>query len=267
MRRSSERRPGARTRSRRGAVAVAVALLMAGAACREPPREFVTRRALLEREAEHLRRYVAVPEDRSLVGFEDLSVTVRGGVVQDLLSSLLPHRVVVEDRLRLDLRRATVRFRNGLALVQLEGRASPVRDSSTFGEFALFGTLEVLGIDAGAQALRTRIRVHGLQARDVGVGFLRPPVERLLNQLAPESATALEGYLSRVRIPVRLEERVPLPRVELDEVTIPADSLSLGLAIRDVKVLRDRLWVSVGVAVGGSSPTPRPAAADAVGAP
>ena len=248
-------------------LAIVLLCVLTGQGCRDPSRAYETQRTLLEAEAEHLRGYLqeAAAGD-GLVSFDDVAVGIRPHVLHGVLSALLPRDVVVEERLQVRLERARVAFRNGLALVRLEGRAHPVGSPSTYGAFLLSGSFEVLGIEPGAEVLRTRVRVFGVHTRDIGMGPVRPPVERLLDELAPETRRAVESVLARIEVPVGLEEVVRLPRVAEEEVTIPADSLRLGLELRRVTVLEDRLWIEVGVRLAGMEPDGRSTGAPGIGA-
>lgn len=223
------------------------------AACGGDGARVAAERTVLERERATLREYLADREAGRLLSPPDLLLVVRGELVQSVLEAGLPQARTLEDRYRVTLREARVAFRSGLALVELGGRAALADDPGVFADITVFGVLEVVGLDPVRSTLAARVEVVALEATDVGVGGLSPPAERLVERLAGPRLEELNRLLEDLEIPVRLQEVVELPGVETDEVTIPpAEPLALEIELREVRVLRDRLWTSV--AVGISAP-------------
>lgn len=241
------------------------AVVVAVAACDGPPARQAAERSILEQERKALAEYLATPPDTSLVPFGDILVTVHQDLIQIVLDAALPHTRTVAERFRLTLDRAEVRFRSGLGLVELEGRAALAERPDVFADVTVFGLLDIVGLDPTRSTLRMRVEVLGLDTRDVGVQGISPPAERLVDALAERKTGEFNQILDRLEIPVRLQEVIELPGLEEAEVTIRGGSLPLTVALRDVKVLEDRLWVSVGVDVGVPLETAAPAAGD--GAP
>lgn len=201
-------------------------------------------RATLIRERDALRRYVDQASG-PLVPFDAVVVVIRGELLQEVLDGVLPVERPVGESVLLTLRSARVRFRSGLALVELEGRAALRDNPAVFADLLVSGVLEVLGVDAATGTLATRIQVLGFETADVGVAGLSPPAERLVNRLASGRAQSLNEVLERIEVPVRLAETLDLPAVDEPEVTIRGGSVAFRLQVEDVKVLDDRLWVAV----------------------
>lgn len=222
---------------------------LALAGCDAPPARPDARALALEREREVLQRYLEAPEDR-LVPFDDVLVVVGEEVLSEVLRAALPHRATVGDRYRLDLAQAQVDFRDGLALVELEGRAALLARPDVYADLVVVGVFRVLDLDPRRSTLRGRVEVLGFETREVGVAGLSPPVERLVDGLAAERAAELNEILGALEIPVLLEQEIRLPSVQEAEVTIPGGALPLRLEVTEVRVLAGRLWISLAAGIG-----------------
>lgn len=220
-------------------------------------------RLALEAELSALEAYASAEPGRSLADFDDTLVVIREELVQQLIAAVLPVEATVRDLwLRVDS--AGVEFRPGLAIVRLATRVSPARGSSLSADVRLLGAFEIQPFPEEGEALAARVRMFGLDTRDVRLGALSPPAERLVDELARLRATELNDLLGTIQIPVRLVEVVQVPAVELDEVTIPEARLPVRFELASVRVLEggvfasfriDRQWSDVATwSAGGLSP-------------
>ncbi len=202
-------------------------------------------RIALERERDALSRYLAEADSADLVPFDGFLIVVRENLIRDVVQASLPHTTTVADRYRLELSLAEVRFRNGLALVELAGRAALADRPGVWADLTVVGLFRVLDLDPGRATLRARVEVLGFETREVGVGGLSPPLERVVDGLAARYAAELDDALGQLEVPVRLWEEIELPAVEEPEITIPSSSLAVRLQVTDARVLQDRIFVSV----------------------
>lgn len=199
----------------------------------------------LERERDALTRYLAHADTGALVPFDGFLVVVREDLIGEVVQAALPHTTMVADRYRLELNVAEVRFRNGLALVDLAGRAALSDRPGVWADVTVVGLFRVLDLDPRRATLRARVEVLGFETREVGVGGLSPPLERLVDGLGARYAAELDDVLGQLEVPVRLREQIELPRVEEPEITIPSSTLAVRLQVTDARVLQDRIFISV----------------------
>lgn len=210
----------------------------------------------LEARRDALRTYLAAMapdsgEARALVPFDDVLVVVRRPMLETLIAATLPFESVLDRRYHLRVDSAAVTLRTGIALVELDGRAALVDQPSVFADVTLLGALEIsTAPDAGgdgAPSLSGRIEIYGLDTRELRVATLTPPAERLLDGIARLRVNELNRVLEDIPIPIRLQERIDLPAVEEDEVTIPAGTLDAIFRLVAVRVMEEGIFVSLGV--------------------
>lgn len=205
-------------------------------------------RAVLQRELQSLGRYleagVAGPSEDA-----DLLIAIRESLVGEIVAAGLPVQGVFGDRYRVRLDAVTVDFRTGLALLQLDGRASLADRPDVFADVTLYGVLEVLGIEGEPPALVGRVEALALATREVGVAGASPAVERLVDAVAGRHLADLNALLGTVRLPVSLERSVLLPAVDTGAVRIGALELGIDARLREVLVADRRLWVEIGIQV------------------
>lgn len=205
-------------------------------------------RRVLEAERDALRAYLADPEPAGgVVPFDDILVTIRAPLIGDLIAAALPIEGTVEGRFVIRVDSARVTLRTGLALVELSGRARLADDEDVFADIWLMGALEVGTAPYDASSLGAEVSILGIRTREVGLGRLSPPAERLVDELARVRLSELDRLLDRVPIPVRLDELVALPAVDVEEVTIPAASLDVGFRLSGVRVLEEGVFASLSV--------------------
>ncbi len=191
--------------------------------------------------------------------FADILVTIRGPIITELIDATLPIEREIGGRFLIRVDSARVTLRPGLALVEMSGRARLLASQDVFADIWLMGSLE-LGSALDEGSLAADISILGVQTRDVGLGPLSPPAEGLVDELARLRLSELDRVLGEIPIPVRLDEFVELPRVEEQEVTIPAARLAIGFRLDAVRVLEQGIFVSVGI---DRHPGPGPATPDA----
>lgn len=252
---------------RRGALGAPILALLL-AACEAGSPRLEARHAALRAERDALREYLAAARlagapgasgglpgaaSTSVVPFADVLLLIRPGLITDLVDAALPIERTLGERYRVRADSARVTLRPGLALVELAGRASLVTDPGVFAEITLIGAFEVGAAPEGGADLGARVRLLGVETRDVRLGALSPPAERLVDGLARVRLAELNDLLGEIEIPVRLEETVGLPRVEVDEVTIPPATLSLGVSLDAVRVLEEGVFVSLAVDRAGGA--------------
>lgn len=231
-------------------LAVVISATIALAGCRHDDVGVGAEERVLERERAALERYLAEADEGPLVQFDGLLVVVKDQLVRQVVETALPFRTTVGERYVLDLAEADVRFRSGLALVRLHGRASLVGRPDVYADLTVVGSFRVIGLDPDRSTLQARVEVLGFDTRKVEVGGMSPPVRRLINGLAAYRTAELSDVLGTLDIPILLREEIELPAVAESEVTISASALPLRLEVTSVKVLVDRLWISVSADVG-----------------
>jgi hypothetical protein len=184
----------------------------------------------------------------------DVLISVRESLLRDLIAASLPFEHEIADRFVITADNVEVDFQPGMALVEFAGHASPAALGPISVEILILCSLELLELTPDAPDLRAKLSVLGFQVMGLEVGRLLPPVERLVNDLGRSRLGTLTDLLGEIEIPIRLEQQITLPAVDNEEVTIPAASLPLSSEVRAVFVGEDRLWVSVGLAVGETPP-------------
>ena len=142
-----------------------------------------------------------------------------------------------------------VEFGEGLALVRLEARVAWADRPDVSALVDVIGALEILGIRESTGSLTSRVEILGFETRDVQLGSLSPPVERLLDELVSRPAEELNRLLGEVDIPIRLLRSVRIPAVDEEEVTIAGVELPVRVGVHDVRVEAERLWVHLDVEV------------------
>ena len=225
-----------------------IGLLLQHACVAPPPLEQRVERDLLERQRAALHRELAREADAEHEA--GAVVLVPASLIAQALEIALPLETVVADRFRIRADSAQVDFTGGLALVRLSGQAQWADRTGVSAAIDLIGALQILEIRESTGRLSARVEILGFETRDVRLGSLTPPAERLLNELAQRPVGDLNALLERIEVPVHLTETIRLPAVEEDEITIPAVDVPLAMGIHDVRVGADRLWIYLDIAPG-----------------
>ena len=218
-------------------------LVLAALSC-TPPEPFERRveRELLLRQKAALERTLASRADTDHEG--GVVVVIPRTLLARLLSLALPIDATV-DRFHITANQARVDFEEELAIVRLEARVAWADDEDVNALVDVVGALEVLGLAESTGSLTARVEILGIETRDVQLGGLSPPVERLLDEVATRPAERLNRLLGEIEIPVRLSRSIPIPAVAEEEVTIAGAELLMRAGLHDVRVVGEHLWVQL----------------------
>jgi hypothetical protein len=247
--------PRAGRATRAWLLGLAVGALLAG--CREaPPERVLDLEGHLERQVADLRTLVDRAEKGRLVPRDGLIVAVREEAVRRMAQLALPRDEVLQDRFRVRLERADVRFRDRHGAVRLEGRVGWADDADLYRadvyvDLTLFGRIDVGAIDAKHGTLSVDLVPIGFEIRRVSVGQGQPTIRQLAEALARALPEGLSALRSSVAIPVAFEREIRLQAREEGPLRLRAASLPLRLVVRDASAHGGRLWVSVGVETPG----------------
>jgi hypothetical protein len=224
-------------------------LLLAGCGPREPLAQRLERDLLL-RQKEALERELARPQAELDA---DIVVVIPDALVDELLEVALPVEAVVGGRFRILVDSGRVDFTAGLALVHLFALVAAADRDDVSARIQILGTLQLLEIQESG-TLASRVEILGWQTQDVRLAGLSPPAGRLLDELAARPASDLNELLSRIEIPVQLMPTIPLPRVEEDELTIPAVEVPVAARLDEVRVGGGRMYVHIDIALPERAP-------------
>jgi hypothetical protein len=233
-------------------------LLPPGCGFRPEARQAVEE-AILDRRSEGLEALTAAARRNAgrVIGPEDILVVVGQGLVQQVLDGAVPYERTIGDRFRVRVAQCSVHFEDGLALVQLDGRASLTAGGEVGAELTAYGGLDVVDLDAESGVLRARVHVFAVEAKRAGVLGLPTPAGRLAEEISREKLESFSSLLSSVEIPVRLERAITLPAIYTESgVSIAAMHLPLNLSVVEVLSFRRRLWVTIRASLMGPSAAP-----------
>jgi hypothetical protein len=242
----------------RAAVLVLAAFLPPGCGSRPEARRAVEE-AILDRRSEGLEALTAAARKNAgrIIGPEDILVVVGQGLVQQVLDGAVPFERTIGERFRVRVAQCSVHFEDGLALVELNGRASLSAGRKVGAELTVYGGLDVVDLDPQSGVLRARIHVFAVEARRVGVLGLPTPAGRLAEEIGREKLESFSSLLSSVEIPVRLERAITLPAIGTESgVSIAATHLPLNLSVVEVLSFRRRLWVTIRASLMGPPAAP-----------
>jgi len=204
--------------------------------------------AVLVQQTEGLRDLVAAAESGSLVDCDQILVVVDQGLVQGILTAILPVQGDVGGGFHVRIDSANATFGDSVALVRLEGEASvPGRTASA--HVTVYGGLEVFEVLPDTGLLRSLVTVYGVEVTRADVLGVD---ERTL---ARATHAGLDALLHSIEVPVRLENRLALPAVRAKRLRIPATELPLQVGVSKVQVFGGKLWVCLGAALAGASPS------------
>lgn len=208
----------------------------------------VAEEAILERQIAALEALVARAEAGSLLPRGDLLVSVDEEWTRSALALELPREEILQGSYRVRVEAVDVRFRDGLGLVRVDGRVSPVGDDSdrVFADLAVWGSFDVIDLDPESGVLRGRVRPLAFEVRDVALVVTNPLGRQLVEELGRERIETFAALGLTVEIPVRLDQTLELPGLGPDgPVRFPGAELPLSLSVSGMTALDGRLWVSV----------------------
>lgn len=242
-------------RAGRGTLALFLGLVggtLAFACGQAPPARVLDLESHLTRQVADLRALVARAEKGRLVPRDGLVVAVREEVARRMAELTLPREEMVEDRFRVRLERADVRFRDRHGAVRLEGRVGWADDADlyradVFVDLTVFGRIDTVAVDADEGTLTVEVVPFGFEIRDLNVGEGQPTVRQLAEGLARALPEGLSALGAKLTIPVAFEHQLRLGGREEGPVRYRQAVLPLRLVVKDAAAHGGRLWVSVGV--------------------
>ena len=231
---------------------LAAALLAAGG-CRKPPvsPRKSAEQAILERRKAGLQALLERAR-RGPLPFNQVLVAIDQSLVQQLITSALPFKRVVNNEYQVTIETVTVNFDDAFALIKLGGRVAMVsRPDTTFADVAVYGALDIVELDPVSGVLRGQVKVVGLDATKVSVlGVVTKTAENLLEEFAGDKVEELGTLFSKLEIPVKLEKEIVIPGFGPDgPVQIKEARIQMSGAVTDVTAYRNRLYVSIGVTI------------------
>ncbi len=201
------------------------------------------RRRALQTEA--LRGFLARVNGQSILPPNAVTIAVRADLLQGVLAASLPYRQTFENGkyvARLDS--ARVDLTDGLALVQLTGEGSLASDSTISAKLQVDGWLGIARIDRASGQLVPRLLITDVRVIRAGPAALRAVTNPAVRFFSRAKAREWNDLDAPVRLPLRLESVLKLPRVDGD-ISIPESSLPLTVRLAAVTTLRDLLVVSL----------------------
>jgi hypothetical protein len=230
-----------------GLLVCLVTLLPPGCGARPEARQAVEE-AILDRRSQGLEALIEASRRNGgqLLAPEDILVVVGQGLVQQVLDGAVPFERTIGNRFHVLVTQCSVHFEDGLALVQLEGRASLTGGGEAGAELTVYGGLDVVDLDPQSGVLRAGVHVFAVEAKRAGFLGLPTPTERLAEEIGREKLESFSALLSAVEIPVRLERAPTLPAIGTESgVSIAATPLPFNLSVVEVLSFRRRLWVTI----------------------
>jgi len=225
---------------------------LAGGCGEAPPERVLDLESHLSRQVADLRTLVERAEKGRLVPTDGLIVAVREDVVRRMAQLALPREQVVQERFRVRLERADVRFRDRHGAVRLEGRVGWADDADlyradVFVDLIVFGRIDTAAVDPKEGTLTVEIVPIGFEIQRVNVGEGQPTVRQLAEGVARALPESLSALRSSVTIPVAFERELRLGGRDSGPFRFRPASLPLRLVVKDASAHGGRLWISVGV--------------------
>lgn len=230
---------------------LAMGALAAG--CSEaPPGRVLDLESHLSRQVADLRALVARADKGRVVPTDGLIVAIREDVVRRMAQLALPREQVVQERFRVRLERADVRFRDRHGAVRLEGRVrwaaeADLYATDVFVDLTVFGRVEAAAVDSREGTLTVDLVPIGFEIQRVNVGEGQPTVRQLAEGVARSLPEGLSSLRSTVTIPVAFERELRLAGRATGPLRYRTAALPLRLVVRDASAHGGRLWVSVAV--------------------
>jgi len=227
--------------------------------CGGAPQRVADLEAHLSRQVADLRALVERAEKGRLVATDGLVVAVREDVVRHMAELALPREQVIQQRFRVRLERADVRFRDRHGAVRLEGRVgwadvADLQRADVFVDLVVFGRIDAAAVDAKEGTLAVEIVPIGFEIQKVNVGEGQPTVRELAAGVARSLPEGLASLSTRVTIPVAFEREIRLEGRDSGPLRYRPASLPLRFVVKDLAAHGGRLWLSVAVEAGAGKP-------------
>jgi hypothetical protein len=226
-------------------------------------RTIVAEEAILERQIAALEQLVERAEAGELFPEGDVLVSIDEEWTRSALALELPREEILGESYRVRVETADVRFRDGLGLVRVDGRVSPLgdRNQRVFADLSVWGSFDVVDLDRESGVLLGRVRPLAFEVREVALLVTNPLGRQLVEELGRERIEAFTALGLSVEIPVRLQQTLELPGLGPEgPVEFEGASLPLSLGVSSVTALDGRLWISVASRLIEAAPTPAAAA-------
>jgi hypothetical protein len=194
-----------------------------------------------------------------LVPTNGLVFAVREDVVRRTAELALPRQQVVQQRFRVRLERADVRFRDHHGAVRLEGRVgwadeADLERADVFVDLVVFGRVDTAAVDPEEGTLTLEIVPIGFEIQKVNVGEGKSTVRQLAEAATRALPESLSGLGPRVTIPVAFERELRLAGRDSGPHRYRPASLPLRFVVKDVSAHGGRLWLSVAVEPAAGTP-------------
>lgn len=235
-----------------GAVALAVALAVAGGCSRRERPEDVRARskeAFLSSQIAGLEKTIGQVERGEITTTDQVAIGLSEDLAKGLLNASLPLETVVSGRVRIRVESAQPLFRGTKAGLMFRATASSVDVSGASATLEIGGTLGDFQLKDGR--LRARVALAHVAVRESGLGDLAADtLDRLLRANTDKIADAIPP----LELPVALEQSIKIGGLTEGPVVAKPGALPLDVAVSHVIVGDRRLWVLLKATVGRWQP-------------
>jgi hypothetical protein len=212
----------------------------------------VAREEELLRQIQDLRFLVERAERGALVPTDGLVVAVSERLALQLVELALPRDVVVQDRFRVRLEKADLRFGDRHAMVRLDGSVTwaewtDLFDADVSVELTVFARIDAAPVEHARGTLAMKVVPVGFELHRLTLGEESPTARRLAEGLAAALTGSLSALTFPISIPVALEPQVRSAGIEAGPVRVKPASLPLRAVVKDVAAHGGRLWLSLQV--------------------
>jgi hypothetical protein len=225
----------------RVALLIGVGLPLAALTCKARTPDPTPEELSLARQVAGLRSLVAAAEQGRLVDFEQMLIVVDQGMVERLLSRVVPVEGDVGGGFRVRLDSARAAFRDGVALVHLAGEVRLVGRPAS-ATMAVHGGLDEAELEPASGMLRSSVKVFAVEIPKADVLGVDEPVRKLTELLAEGG---LETLIGPIRVPVRVADRLSLPPVRTERVRVAGLELPVEAEVSSLKAFGGKLWIGV----------------------
>jgi hypothetical protein len=239
--------------------ATGIVLLLGLTACQRwrTPKRITFQQVILERQRAGMQDLIDTMRDSSLIPADQALVIIDQSLVRDLLTAAIPFERDIGNGMKVQVNSATVLFEDGLALVQLDGRAGLGGGEGVYADVTIYGHLHKVELAPEEELLRASIEVIAYDEKEVNVMGMQPSVKELLEDLRELGIAAFDNLDYTLDIPVRLASAVRLPAIggPGEDVHIRAATVPLNVNVANVKSFRGKLWITINLTVPGAERT------------
>ena len=194
---------------------------------------------VLEKQIAGMEKLALAARDGSLLPFEHILVVVDEGLIQGLLSAVLPLEGDVSGGFHVRIESAQASFADGLPLLRLGGRVTAAGHVAA-ATLVVYAGMDTIDLNPASGLLRGRVSLYGLEVKEADIAGLDQ--RRLTKALAQGG---LEALLPFVEVPLRFDNTVVLPPVRVHRLLIPATELRLRARVALVRAFAGKLWIAV----------------------